>query len=248
MSGGRRMAAVVTGGSRGIGRAVVERLVHDGATVVFSYTAGERAAKELCESLGGRATAVRADAADLGQVEELFAAADEMFAAADAGPLRALVNNAGVIAHAPIDEVTPQVYDEVMAVNARGAYFTLRAAARRMADGGRIVNISTTGTAWPSLGESVYAASKAALEQVTRVASRELGPRRITVNCVSPGATDTDLLRAGAPPEVLQTVAHMTALGRLGTPADIAAVVALLLSPDAGWLTGQNLRADGGLV
>ncbi|WP_101789682.1 SDR family oxidoreductase [Nonomuraea indica] len=242
------MAVVVTGGSRGIGRAVVERLARDGATVVFSYVADERAAREVAAAAGGRATAVRADAADLAQVEGLFEAADEVFAAAGAGPLRALVNNAGVIAHAPIEEVTPQVYDGVMAVNARGAYFTLRAAARRMADGGRIVNISTTGTAWPSPGESVYAASKAALEQVTRVASRELGRRGITVNCVSPGATDTDLLRAGASAEVMATVAHMTALGRVGTPADIAAVVALLLGPDAGWLTGLNLRADGGLV
>ncbi|MGW0485582.1 SDR family oxidoreductase [Nonomuraea sp. NPDC003214] len=241
-------AAVVTGGSRGIGRAVVERLVADGATVVFSYVADERAAREVADGLGGRATPVRADAADVAQIEGLFERADEVFAAAGAGPLTALVNNAGVLRHAPIAEVTPEAYDEVMAVNARGAYFTLREAARRMADGGRIVNVSTTGTAWPSPGESVYVAGKAAIEQLTRVASRELGPRGITVNCVSPGATDTDLLRAGVPREAYQAVAHMTALGRVGTPADIAAVVALLLSPDAGWLTGQNLRADGGLV
>lgn len=236
--------AVVTGGSRGIGRAVVERLVADGARVVFSYVAGEEAAREVERALGGRATAVRADAADLAQVERLLATAGEVLG----GPLTALVNNAGVIGHAPIDEVTPEAYDRIMAVNARGAYFTLQAAARRMADGGRIVNISSTGTAWPSRGESVYAAGKAVLEQLTRVASRELGPRGITVNTVSPGPTDTDMLRNGAPPEAIAGVAHMTALGRVGTPADIAAVVALLLSPGAAWLTGQNLVADGGLV
>ncbi|MEV0620583.1 SDR family oxidoreductase [Nonomuraea sp. NPDC050404] len=237
-------AAVVTGGSRGIGRAVVERLAGDGATVVFSYVADERAAREVEEACGGRAVAVRADAADPEQVERLFAKADTVFA----GPLTALVNNAGVIDHTPIDGLTREVFERVMAVNVRGAFFTVQAAARRMADGGRIVNISSTGTAWPSPGESVYAASKAAVEQLTRVASRELGRRGITVNAVSPGPTDTDLLRAGASPETMAGVAHMTALGRVGTPADIAALVALLLGPDAAWLTGHNLIADGGLV
>lgn len=197
---------------------------------------------------GGHATAVRADAADLAQVAGLFAAADEVFAAAGAGPLAVLVNNAGITGHAPLDEVTPETYDRVMAVNTRGAFFTLQTAARRMSAGGRIVNISSTSTAWPSPGEAVYAASKAALEQLTRVASRELGPRGITVNTLSPGVTDTDLLHAGAPPEVITTVAHMTALARIGQPDDIARVVALLVGPDSAWLTGQNLRADGGLV
>ncbi|MGP3917508.1 SDR family oxidoreductase [Nonomuraea sp. 10N515B] len=241
-------AAVVTGGSRGIGRAVVERLAGDGATVVFSYVADERAARQVEEVCGGRATAVRADAADPDQVERLFATADQVFAGQAAGPLSVLVNNAGVIDHTPIEELTQEVFERVMAVNVRGAFFAVQAAARRMADGGRIVTVSSTGTAWPSAGESVYAASKAAIEQLTRVASRELGQRGITVNAVSPGPTDTDLLRANVPRETAATVAHMTALGRMGTPADIAAVVALLVSSDAAWLTGQNLTADGGLV
>ncbi|WP_327589148.1 SDR family oxidoreductase [Nonomuraea sp. NBC_00507] len=241
-------AAVVTGGSRGIGRAVVERLAGDGATVVFSFVADERAARQVEEVCGGRATAVRADAADPDQVERLFATADQVFAGQAAGPLSVLVNSAGVIDHTPIEELTQEVFERVMAVNVRGAFFAVQAAARRMADGGRIVTVSSTGTAWPSAGESVYAASKAAIEQLTRVASRELGQRGITVNAVSPGPTDTDMLRANVPPETAATVAHMTALGRMGTPADIAAVVALLVSPDAAWLTGQNLTADGGLV
>ncbi|GAA1571236.1 SDR family oxidoreductase [Actinomadura kijaniata] len=241
-------AAVVTGGSRGIGRAVVERLADGGATVVFSYVADERAARQVERGCGGRAVAVRADAADLDQVKRLLATADEVFADRAAGPLSALVNNAGVIDHTPIDRLTLQAYERVMAVNVRGAFFTVQEAARRMTEGGRIVSVSSTGTAWPSAGESVYAASKAAIEQLTRVASRELGRRGITVNAVSPGPTDTDMLRAGAPPEAVAGVARMTALGRVGTPADIAAVVMLLLSPDAAWLTGQNLVADGGLV
>ncbi|MFD8410912.1 SDR family oxidoreductase [Streptomyces sp. NPDC059650] len=241
-------AALVTGGSRGIGRAVVERLVGDGATVVFSYVADERAAREVEEACGGRAVAVRADAADHDQIERLFTTADKVFADRAAGPLSALVNNAGVVDHAPLDELTPERFERVMAVNVRGAFFAVQAAARRMADGGRIITVSSTSTAWPSAGESVYAASKAAIEQLTRVASRELGRRGITVNAVSPGPTDTDMLRANTPAEAVAGVAHMTALGRVGTPADIAAVVALLLSPDAAWLTGQNLVADGGLV
>ncbi|MEV4567772.1 SDR family oxidoreductase [Nonomuraea sp. NPDC049419] len=236
--------AVVTGGSRGIGRAVVERLAGDGATVVFSYVADEAAARQVEEACGGRAVAVQADAADPAQVERLFEEAGEVFG----GPLTALVSNAGVMDHTPVDAVTPEAFERVMAVNVRGAFLAVRAAAARMADGGRVVTISSTGTAWPSPGESLYAASKAAVEQLTRVASRELGRRGITVNAVSPGPTDTDLLRADVPPEGMAGVAHMTALGRIGTPADIASVVALLLSPDAAWLTGQNLRADGGLV
>ncbi|WP_433544320.1 SDR family oxidoreductase (plasmid) [Streptomyces sp. CA-294286] len=241
-------AALVTGGSRGIGRAVVERLADEGTTVVFSYAADERAALQVEKTCRGRAFAVRADAADHDQMERLFTMADKVFADRAAGPLSALVNNAGVIDHAPIDELTPERFERVMAVNVRGAFLAVQAAARRMADGGRIVMVSSTSTAWPSVGESVYAASKAAIEQLTRVASRELGRRGITVNAVSPGPTDTDMLRASTPPEAVAGVAHMTALGRVGTPADIAAVVALLLTPDAAWLTGQNLVADGGLV
>lgn len=242
--------AVVTGGSRGIGRAVVRRLAADGATVVFSYVVNEPAARDVVTDVkahGGTATAVQADAADPAAVERLFQTAENVFT--DAGvALRVCVLNAGMADHAPLAEVTTQRYEVIMAVNARGAFLALQQAARRIADNGRIVAISSTSTAWPSPGEAVYAASKAALEQFVRVASRELGHRGVTVNIVAPGATDTDLLRAGAPPEAPAGVAQMTALRRLGQPVDIANVISVLLSPDAAWLTGQNLHADGGLV
>ncbi|MBA2695987.1 MAG: SDR family oxidoreductase, partial [Actinobacteria bacterium] len=131
---------------------------------------------------------------------------------------------------------------------ARGTFLTLQHAAPRIRDGGRIITISTIGTTWPSPGEAIYAASKAVVEQLTRVASRELGRRGITANTISPGPTNTDLLPAGAQPEPLDGAAAMTALGRMGQPTDIADLVALLAHPDNRWITGQNIRADGGLT
>ncbi|MEU7166317.1 SDR family oxidoreductase [Streptomyces morookaense] len=240
--------AVVTGGSRGIGRAVVQRLASDGATVVFSYATDERAAKAV-EAGSPRARAVRADMANLADIQRLFSSADEYFT--DAGPgkvLDILVNNAGISSAAPVSEVSEADYDRVMAVNAKGPFFVLQHAATRMRTGGTVINVSTLGTVWPSPGEALYAASKAALEQFTRIASREFGHRGIRVNTVSPGPTDTDMLRAAVPAETFDNVARMTALGRLGRPADIANVVAFLAGPDAGWLTGQNIHADGGLT
>ncbi|SFQ42406.1 3-oxoacyl-[acyl-carrier protein] reductase [Amycolatopsis arida] len=231
---------MVTGGARGIGRAVVRRLVAEGATVVFSYARDDAAAAEVA---GERAHAVRADQAEPAEVERLFAVADEVLGGVDV-----LVGNAGVAASTPLAEVTLAEYERVMAVNARGTFLAVQQAARRLGEGGRIVVVSSVTTVWPSPGESVYAASKAAVEQIARVASRELGPRGVTVNTVSPGVTDTDLLRAAAPPEAVAGVAGMTPLRRLGTPADVADVVAFLCGPDARWVTGQNLRADGGLV
>lgn len=172
----------------------------------------------------------------------------QAFADAGVEGLRVLVANAGVFASAPIDQVDSDEWDRVMAINAKGTFFTVQHAARRIRDDGRIITVSTIGTAWPSPGEALYAASKATVEQITRVASRELGPRRITANTVSLGPTATDLLRADAPSEALDGAAAMTALGRIGQPTDVADLVALLAHPHARWITGQNIRADGGLT
>jgi 3-oxoacyl-[acyl-carrier protein] reductase len=135
-----------------------------------------------------------------------------------------------------------------MAVNAKGTFFAMQLAGHRLRDGGRIINISTLNTVLPAPGNALYAASKAAVEQFTTVAAREFGGRGITVNTVSPGATDTDLLRAANPGETFETAIAFTALRRLGQPADIANVVAFLAGPDSQWMTGQNLRATGGLI
>ncbi|MDT0305353.1 SDR family oxidoreductase [Streptomyces sp. DSM 44917] len=232
-------AAVVTGGSRGIGRAIVERLVRDGARVVFSHAsaAGPGAAP-------GGARGVRADFTDPAAAERLMAEAEKLL-----GGLDVLVNNVALVSGpTPLAETTEEEFERVLGGNAKAAFLTMRYAARHMSDGGRIVNISSMNTVRPAPGFALYGASKGALEQLSAVAAEELGPRGITVNVVSPGATDTELLRGANAPEALEQVPALTPLGRLGQPSDIADVVAFLAGPDGRWITGQNIRATGGLA
>ncbi|AXE76172.1 glucose 1-dehydrogenase [Streptomyces atratus] len=239
--------AVVTGGSRGIGRAIVERLCRDGAHVVFNYATSDDAAEEVVRTVqdnGGKAWAIRLDLADPDAPEQLMEAAE-----AQLGGLDILVNNAALcLTPSLIADTDPAVFDKVMTVNTRTVFMTIRHAARRMRDGGRIVNISTANTVRPGPGISAYAASKGAVEQLTTIAAHELGARGITVNTVSPGATDTDLLRGTNQPQALEAVAGMTPLGRMGEPSDVADVVAFLAGHDGRWITGQNVRATGGLA
>ena len=231
--------AIVTGGSRGISRAIVRRLARDGATVVFGYKENKAEADELAAQLDG-VTAVRADQEDTAAIEALFAPVSD--------GLDILVNNAAINPRAPIADITAREFERVMTVNALFPLLAMRRAASALRDGGRVINISTLNTALPAPGHALYCASKAALEQFTAVAAREFGERGITVNTVSPGATETDLLRASNPPEALEQTAALTALRRLGHPGDIADVVAFLAGPDSHWITGQNLRATGGFL
>lgn len=239
-------AAVVTGGSRGIGAAIVRRLCRDGHDVVFNYTSSREAAGKVIrevEAAGGRAYALRIDLGEEGAAQRLMEEAGERL-----GHLDVLVNNAAAsFSPAPLVELDLAEFDRVMNVNTRAVFVTMRYAARHMRDGGRIVNISTMNTVRPAPLNSPYAASKGAIEQLAKVAAIELGPRGITVNAVSPGATDTDLLRGTNAPENLELAARLTPLGRLGRPEDVADVVGFLAGPDGHWVTGQNIQAAGGL-
>jgi 3-oxoacyl-[acyl-carrier protein] reductase len=238
--------AIVTGGSRGIGRGVVLRLARDGAAVLLTYRRDEAAAREVVDAVtaaGGRACAMAFDLAQPTSVARIFDEAERRLGGVDI-----LVNNAGEVCPTPIADATEADWDRALAVNAKAPFLLIQQAARRMRDDGRIINVSTINTALAEPGVALYAASKAALEQVTRVAAWELAARRITVNAISPGPVDTDLLRAANPPEVLAQAIAMTPLGRLGLPADIADLIAFLAGPDSRWLTGQNLRATGGLA
>lgn len=231
--------AIVTGASRGIGRAIAERLAAEGARVVVNYAGSAAAAEELAARIGG--LAVRADVSQKQEVLEMFDRAEAAF-----GGLDIVVNNAAVAVMKPLAEFSDEEFERVFAVNTRGAFYCCREAARRLRGGGRIVNISTGATVGGTAGGSVYCASKAAVEQFTRALARELAPRRITVNTVSPGFTETDMF--ASLPHLAGLAPKLTPLGRAGRPEEIAAVVAWLCTEDAGWITGQNIQAGGGLT
>jgi 3-oxoacyl-[acyl-carrier protein] reductase len=235
--------AIVTGGSRGIGRAISETLARDGATVVVNYSKSAAAAQEAVEAIkakGGKAIAIQADISKLEDVRRLYAEAQQQL-----GRIDIVVNNAGILPPAvPVAAETEQTFDAVFGL-LKGTYFSMQEAAKRLADGGRIINISSSTTRGWSPGYSIYAGSKSAIEQFTRSLSRELGPRGITVNAVIPGLTDTDMIDDYSP-AVREAVAKNTTLGRIGQPRDIADVVAFLASDEGRWITGQMVVANGG--
>ncbi len=234
--------AIVTGSSRGIGRAIAERLATEGASVVINYVTNDGAATDVVDAIdstGGDALAVQGDISETGDVEHLFDEAEAAF-----GPVNIVVNAAGTSVCGPIAEFAETDFDRVFDVNAKGTFFVIREAANRITDGGRIVDLSTVGTVRGDAGIGPYAASKAAGEQLVTALADELGDRDIRVNTVSPGVTDTDGLIMSD--ETVEQMVGQTPLGRRGAAADIAAVVAFLVSNNGRWLTGQNLRATGG--
>jgi 3-oxoacyl-[acyl-carrier protein] reductase len=246
MTGQTGKVAIVTGASRGIGAAVAERLAGDGFAVVVNYSASGRAAEELARQIevrGGRALAAKADVSDAGEMRGLFDAAERKF-----GGIDVLVNNAGIMKLARLADTDDASFDRQVAVNLKGSFLGMREAARRLRDGGRIVNFSTSvvGTRLETYG--VYTATKAAVETMTAILSKELRGRNITVNAVAPGPVATELFLTGKSPELVERMAMMPPLQRLGTVEDIASVVAFLVGPDGGWVNGQVLRANGGLV
>jgi 3-oxoacyl-[acyl-carrier protein] reductase len=195
------------------------------------------------EAAGGQAVAAKADVSDGAAVARMFDTAETAFGGVDV-----LINNAGIMNTAPIEDSDDALFERHIAVNLKGTFNTLREAARRLRDGGRIVNFSSsvTGLLQPTYG--VYAATKAAVEAMTSVLAKELRGRNITVNAIAPGPTATKLFLDGKPQEVIDRLSNMAPLGRLGQPQDIAAAVAFLSGPDGAWINGQTVRANGGII
>jgi 3-oxoacyl-[acyl-carrier protein] reductase len=238
--------AVVTGGSRGIGRAIARKLARDGQPVVVNYARDAAAAEETVATItaaGGRAISVQADVADENAVAALFDRAEQEFGGVDV-----VVHSAGRLALSPIADLDLAVLDALHRTNIRGAFVVAQQAARRVRAGGSFVGFSTSvvGTQFPGYG--AYVASKGAIESITLILARELRGRDITVNTVAPGPTATQFFLDGKTPEQIDQLAKAPPLERLGTPEDIAGVVAFLTSPEGHWVNGQILRANGGMV
>jgi 3-oxoacyl-[acyl-carrier protein] reductase len=241
-----RRVAIVTGGARGIGAVVTERLASNGLAVVVNYSGSEEPARDLVKKIqaaGGVAVAFKADVSDPGAVASLFDASEDQYGGVDV-----LVNNAGVMKLARIAESDDDLFDTQVAVNLKGVFNCLREAGKRLRDGGRIVNFSTTNVLRTPPTYAVYVATKAGVEALTRVMAKEMGLRRITVNAVAPGPTDTPLFTEGKSEDEIAAIAKMIPFGRLGEPIDVANVVSFLVGPDGGWVNGQVLPVNGGLA
>ncbi|APO75821.1 short-chain dehydrogenase protein [Rhizobium etli 8C-3] len=246
MASNDNKVAIVTGASRGIGAAIAERLAKDGFTVVINYSGNAAPAEELAqkvEQAGGRALTAKADVSDPEAVRRMFDAAQTAF-----GGIDVLVNNAGIMILSSIADADDGNFDLQVRVNLKGTFNTLREAAKRLRNGGRIINLSTSVVGVKLETYGVYAATKAAVEVLTAIMSKEMRGRNITVNAVAPGPTATDLFLNGKSDELVARMAKMNPLERLGSPEDIAAAVSFLAGADGSWINGQVLRANGGMV
>lgn len=238
--------AIVTGASRGIGASIAYELAAKGTRVIVNYATSEtRAAKVVADirSRGGEAHAIAADVADSDAFARLFEEAE-----ASIGRIECLVNNAGIMASRRIADVEDAWFARIMAINVGGVLNGCRLAASRLADGGAIINLSTSVIGLSPAGYGPYCASKAAVEALTRSLAKELGKRRIRANAVAPGPTDTELLAGANTSDRLEAYRNATPLERLGQSDDVASVVAFLVTPAAGWINGQTLRVNGGMV
>ncbi|MGX9142960.1 SDR family oxidoreductase [Mesorhizobium sp. 128a] len=238
--------AIVTGASRGIGAAIARRLAKDGIAVVVNYARGKDDAEAVVsaiEAAGGTALAVQADIGEPGGMGVLFDAAEKAFGGTDI-----LVNNAGLMKLSQIAQTDDAAFERQVAINLGGPFRGMREGARRLKDGGRIVNFSSSVVGFYQPAYGVYAATKAGVEAMTHILAKELGPRRITVNAVAPGPVETDLFTDGKNAAQIEAIAKLIPLGRLGQPDDIAGLVAFLAGPESHWVNGQIIRANGGAI
>lgn len=236
--------AIVTAASRGIGRAIAKRLGREGGSIGVNYVSSRDKAEAVVQAIedsGGKAIAIQGSVANKADVLHLFTEAEQQLGAIDI-----VVNVAGTSIFKPHVDLTDDDFEQVFAINARGAMYVLQEAAKRVKDSGRIVQFSTGGTMMAVPAGGIYAASKAAGERFAFGLAKEIGHRQVTVNVVSPGVTDTDGLIM--PQAAVDQLIQQTPLGRLGQPDDIADVVAFLVSEDAHWVTGQNIQVNGGIL
>ncbi|MCQ8849330.1 SDR family oxidoreductase [Alteromonas stellipolaris] len=238
--------ALVTGGAKGIGASIVETLAASNFAVVVNYASSSDAANELVEQIkskGGQAIAVKADVSKNTQALSLFEAALQEF-----GKVDVLVNNAGVMALSPLADTSDENFNKQFDVNMKGVFNMLRLASTQLHEGGSIINLSTSVVGLKLERYGVYAATKSAVETMSAILSKELRGKNISVNCVAPGPTETDLFTEGKSQEFIDKLANMSPMERLGQPEDIANVVAFLASDEGHWVNGQVLRANGGIV
>lgn len=238
--------ALVTGGARGIGAAIALRLAEEGATVAINYVNSKDAAEAVIHKIsetGGNAIAFKANVADEKEVKKLVTDFRQL-----AGRIDILINNAGVYESAPLEELSLEHYERVFDVNIKGVVATTAAAVGAIPAGGRIINLSSVAAHYTMAGSSIYSASKAALDALTRIWATELGPKGITVNGIAPGPTQTDMYHAAIPEQVRHSLITKTPLGRIGEVDDIAAVAAFLASDESKWITGQTITVDGGFA
>jgi 3-oxoacyl-[acyl-carrier protein] reductase len=238
--------ALVTGGAKGIGASIVEKLASNNFAVVINYASSADAANELVEQIkskGGQAIAVQADVSKSTQAESLFKASLQEF-----GKVDVLVNNAGIMALSPLSETSDEDFNKQFDVNVKGVFNMLRLASKHLNDGGSIINLSTSVVGLKLERYGVYAATKSAVETMSAILSKELRGKDIAVNCVAPGPTETDLFTKGKSQEFIDKLASMSPMERLGQPEDIANVVNFLASDQGHWVNGQVLRANGGIV
>jgi 3-oxoacyl-[acyl-carrier protein] reductase len=246
MSNANGKVAIVTGSSRGIGAAIAERLAADGFTVVINYAGGAPEAEALAgkiERAGGRAITAQADVSNGAAVSRMFDIAD-----AACGGVDVLVNNAGIMRLASLADSDDALFNSQVAINLKGTFNTLREASRRLRNGGRIINLSSSVVGLYQPTYAVYAATKAGIEAMTHVLAKELRGRNITVNAIAPGPTATKLFLDGKPKEAIDHLTKLAPLERLGEPSDIAAAVSFRAGPDGSWINGQVLRANGGII